>query len=705
MRSSLGDNRVAPGRIRFFLAGMLVIFAIFSLRLIQMQVILGDYYGALAEDNRTQLVYVPSSRGVVYDRNGLLLARNTPAYNITLTPALLPYSAAEIETLYRKLSQLTGVPIRVPGSVPSQECAPGRGIADLMDEWIDLAPYYAVKIACDADPTVAKIILERAADLPGVGVEVSAVRDYPNGRYTAHLVGYMGRIPAELADIYKPRGYNLDRDKIGYAGVEAFMQNVLAGEYGSELWEVDAAGKKIRLLEAPTAAVPGLNIKLTIDSRLQQAATEILEKQIEETRAKKPEYLRSPMASGVVIAMNPNTGEILAMVSTPTYDNQRFSRAIPFEYYSQLAADISNPLLNHAISGTYPPGSVFKLATAVGALNEGIVSLDTPVTCRGTITVTQKFHPTDPGREMLFYCYDRTGHGEITFLRGLALSCDIYFYNLGAGYSGPGGVAKGLGIEGIKQYAEALGYDRPLGIELYGERPGLIPDPDWKRINQGENWATGDTYIATIGQGYVDATPLQVAESFAAIAAGGKVMKPTLIKEYLDGEGNTITDFVKRRYIDEEGYEIAEYFQDGYGNPVTAPGPVMLYDLADGVITAPYDVNIEPWVLQAVQQGMRMAVTEGTAADYAQVENIPTAGKTGTAEYCDDIAQSRNLCKREAWPTHAWYGAYGPYENPEIVVVAFVYDGGEGAVTAGPVVRDVLKVYFSLKQADLERGG
>jgi penicillin-binding protein 2 len=677
MRSSFSENRVHPSRIRFFLIAMAGLFVIFTLRLFSMQVIQGEYYSGLAETNRTQLVHVPSSRGVIYDRNGVLLARNMPAYNITITPADLPDTEAEIDAVFRSLSQLTGVPIRVPGSVPSQECAPGRGIADLVDEWIELAPYYAVKIQCDADPEIAKIILEKSADMPGVGVEVSPVRDYPNGRYSAHIIGYLGRVPAEYAEIYEDKGYNLDRDKIGYAGIEAYMEEELAGSYGSELWEVDAAGKHIRLLEPPVAAVPGTNLRLTIDSRLQEAATVILEQQIEATRAKKAEFLRSPMIGGVVVAMNPNTGEILAMVSVPTYDNQKFSRYIPIDYYNQLVSDISNPLLNHAISGTYPPGSIFKLSTAVGALNEGIVTPDTPVICRGTISIMQKFHPSDPGREMLFYCYDRNGHGEITFLRGLALSCDIYFYNLGAGYSGSGGVEKGLEIEGIKQYAQALGYGRALGVELFGERNGLIPDKDWKRINQGENWATGDTYIATIGQGYVDVTPFQVAQSIATIASNGKVMKPTLLKEYLDGEGNVTRTF----------------------------GPTMLYDITDDITDDLYDtVIVQPWVLKLVQQGMRLAVTNGTATDYAQIENIPTAGKTGTAEYCDDIAQSRNLCKREAWPTHAWYGAFAPYDNPEIVVVAFVYDGGEGAVTAGPVVRDVLKTYFALKTIDLEQG-
>ncbi|MFN2298048.1 MAG: hypothetical protein ACK2UB_04305, partial [Anaerolineales bacterium] len=200
MRTSSGENRVSPGRIRFFLTAMVVLFIVFTLRLFFLQVIQGDYFLALAEENRTQTVHIPSSRGVIYDRNGVLLARNMPSYNITITPADLPVSEAEIQAIYQSLSTLTGVPIRVPGSRPSAECAPGRGIADLVDEWIDLAPYRAVKIQCDADPTIAKIVQERAADMPGVGVEVSAVRDYPNGRFTAHIIGYMGPVPAEYSD-------------------------------------------------------------------------------------------------------------------------------------------------------------------------------------------------------------------------------------------------------------------------------------------------------------------------------------------------------------------------------------------------------------------------------------------------------------------------------------------------------------------------
>ncbi len=257
MKTSFSENRVRPGRSWFFLAAMVVLFVIFTLRLAQMQLIEGEYYFTIAESNRTQPVFVPASRGVIYDRNGVLLARNMPSYNITITPAELPDTEAETDALFRTLSQLTGVPIRVPGSVPSQGCAAGRGIADLVDEWIELAPYNAVKIQCDANPEIAKIVLEKSADMPGVGRgHVSAARDYPNGRFSAHVVGYMGRVPAEYAGVYEEKGYNLDSDKIGYAGIEAYMEEELAGSYGSELWEVDAAGKHIRLLEPPPGSRP-----------------------------------------------------------------------------------------------------------------------------------------------------------------------------------------------------------------------------------------------------------------------------------------------------------------------------------------------------------------------------------------------------------------------------------------------------------------
>jgi len=257
-------------------------------------------------------------------------------------------------------------------------------------------------------------------------------------------------------------------------------------------------------------------------------------------------------------------------------------------------------------------------------------------------------------------------------LNAIDLSWNIYFYKIGGGF--PGEVeGDGLGIERIGTYARAIGYGNPLGIDLPGENPGLIPDPDWKRITQGESWSTGDTYNATTGQGYVVATPLQVLNSVATLGNGGRVMQPHMVSDILDGEGN-----------------IVEHFD-----------PVVRWDLSDGVITPDTpDRLIQPWVIPLVQEGMRRVVTEGTAADYAQLEAISSAGKTGTGEFCDAVANARGLCIPGEWPTHSWYAAYAPFEDPEIAVVAFVYNGGEGAVTSGPIVRQVMEAYFELRAID-----
>ncbi len=250
----------------------------------------------------------------------------------------------------------------------------------------------------------------------------------------------------------------------------------------------------------------------------------------------------------------------------------------------------------------------------------------------------------------------------------------------------PPEVPEGLGIWRIGEYSKALGYGQLSGIELPGEATGLIPDPNWKRVNIGENWSTGDTYIATIGQGYVLATPLQVLKSIATIANNGKHMKPTLVKDILDSEGNVITPFK----------------------------PTQLWDITDDPKIAIFDANnfdtgqkktVAPWVIQLAKQGMHMVVTEGTAKNVFDGDTIQAAGKTGTAEYCDNIAQSKNLCRSGAWPAHAWFVGYAPYDDPEIAVVAFVYNGDEGSRVAAPIVKKVLDAYFELKAIDQSAGG
>jgi len=433
-------------------------------------------------------------------------------------------------------------------------------------------------------------------------------------------------------------------------------------------------------LEEPTDPVPGYNVRLTLDARLQSAAKTALKNQMDYWNRRFPDM---GLSNGVVIAMNPKTGEILSLVSEPTYENNRMARQIPAYYYNQLSEDPQKPLFNHAVSAEHPPGSVFKMAASIGVLNEGLIKPDQIINDPGQITLTEKFSPNDPGFERPYVCYifkqTGGGHGDLDFLNGFAQSCDVYFYKISGGYEDE--VPEGLGILRLKEYARALGYDEISGIELPGEAPGLIPDPDWKRLNAGENWGTGDTYIAGIGQGYVLSTPLQVLISAATLANDGKQVKPTLLKEVVDSEGKVIKSLTPTIIKD-----------------ITKDPVITVFD-ANGFATSEKKV-VQSWVVDLLKQAMRKVVVDGTASTIFEGMSIQTAGKTGTAEYCDNVAQANNRCTFGNWPAHAWYVGYAPYDDPEIAVVAFVYNGGEGSTVAAPIVRQVMETYFELKAID-----
>jgi penicillin-binding protein 2 len=326
------------------------------------------------------------------------------------------------------------------------------------------------------------------------------------------------------------------------------------------------------------------------------------------------------------------------------------------------------------------------MAPAIGILNEDVVTLNQIVTDPGKITITEKFSTNDPGFQRDYVCWTykdtNAGHGDVDFYKGVYESCDVYWYKVGGGY--PGEVEQGLGIWRISEYARALGYGARTGIELPGEASGLMPDPTWKRINVGENWSTGDTYIATMGQGYVLSTPLQVLVSFATLANDGKRMQSTLVREVLDSEGNIVKPFQPKLQVD-----------------ITKTPVISLYDERSRITGE--KITVEPWVIQEAQEGMRQVVTLGTSKVQFEGETIPSAGKTGTAEYCDDIANKQNLCLPGRWPAHAWYAGYAPYDNPEIAVVAFVYNGKEGSTVSAPIVRRIMEAYFELKAVDAAR--
>ncbi|MCJ7677926.1 MAG: penicillin-binding protein 2, partial [Anaerolineales bacterium] len=670
---------------------MVLLIALFLARLFTLQILEGNTYLEAARENRITNVRLPAPRGVIYDRNGSLLVRNLPAYNVMVTPALLPDSQAEVETIYARLSALTGVPVS-RGGIPGARCLDERGIRQLVEERASILPYEAWPVACDVGETVARILREEQVDLPGVSVEAEPVRDYSTGALTSAIIGYLGRIPASLEQEFEILGFVADRDRIGFSGIEAAYQPVLAGSNGFKQVEEDVAGRPLREVGEVSQPTPGYSLKLTIDTRLQAAAETALRNRMESINRFAGE-VRTPL--GVVIAMNPQTGEILALATLPTYDNNDILKSENY-YNSLLNDERGKPLVNHAISSTFPPGSTFKLVTAVGALNEGVITLDQTIFDPGKITIKNAYYPNDVSQDKDFVCWDRLGHGRVSFLYAIAFSCNVYFYEVGGGHPDAPIRDGGLGIDQINRYAHALGYGAQLGLELLAEEGGLIPSRDWKRITLGESWSTGDTYNTATGQGFVQATPLQVLTSVSTIANGGKVMWPHLVEQVLDGEGNL----------------------------VRAVEPCVLWDLTDGVITPvdqigscrdlpdsilgqldvrefTPDLEVRPEVLASVRAGMRLVVADrnGTAYEHARIgvdqdnpaELISSAGKTGTGEFCDKLANEQGLCIPGAWPAHAWYAAFAPYENPEIAVVAFVYNGAEGALTAGPIVKQVLE--------------
>ncbi|HEX5837865.1 MAG TPA: penicillin-binding transpeptidase domain-containing protein [Anaerolineales bacterium] len=756
MSSQTANNLNVPlWRVLVVYALIVGVVGLIIWRLVSLQVLGTQTWIDQAVDNYTNEISEPAARGIIYDRNGYILARNVASYNVVITPAGLPDDDADIQRIYREIAVLTGVPAGGPVTDETLEnaklfspCVPGPSIADMVALGESLAPYTPVRISCNVSEELARVIGEKSVDWPGVSVEIEPIREYPTGSLTAAVIGFLGPIPAALEDSFEARGFVPNRDKIGYAGVETSLDEILLGENGTRVVQVDVAGQELRNLEAPDPSVPGNNVVLTLDTRLQKAAEAAL---VDEINYWNTFFSTTRISSGIVIAMNPKTGEIMAMVSYPTFENNRMARFIPGYYYEQIIQDPRRPLVNNAVSAEFPPGSVFKLATATGALNEEVVALDTIIDTPGKLVLCERFRPTDPcgpqnSRDFVDWIYERNGvineagFGQLDFHHCIAYSSNVCFYKLGGGFGNE--IEEGLGIFRLKEYARALGYGERSGIALPGEENGLIPDPQWKRINQAENWSTGDTYIASVGQGLVTATPLQILMSGATIANYGKLMQPLIVREVQDSEGHVLemwfdpSDFriYEVRETTSSRGEIDRVWVDISDPRRTSPEPPPgSYQISPFTPTLKWDITqdprieifnceigycdrtgqfkvVKPSTVEAVRTGTRLAVTDETGTLHNIFTNfypipIAIAGKTGTAEYCDDVASQAQRCNFGSWPTHAWTMAYAPYEDPEIIVIAFAYNGGEGGTVAAPIVARVIQAYFEIKSIDLASSG
>ncbi len=613
----------------------------------------GESYRLQADRNRFRLVTIAAPRGVIYDRHGELLVRNIPRFVVSVVPADLPEEANT--TVLPQLAQYID-----GGAAESEELtAPVSSLLDRLLSSVEagqIDPFTPILLPAQVPREVALTLEARSLQLPGVAVRAEPRRSYIHGSLTTPVLGYTGPIPPTRLSEYladEDAEYS-PLDHVGLTGVELTYERVLRGRPGAEHAEVDAQGRQIRSVGPKTDPIPGGNLILTLDLSLTRLTTDKLEAAME----------AADSPSGAVVAMDPRTGEVLTLVSLPTYDanvlEDIFFGDLSPESYTELEEDPNLPLLNRAISGQYPPGSTFKVVVAAAALEEGIVTQSTRLFCPGVISVPDRYAPEDPERAQSFFDWLPSGHGSVQMIRAIAESCDIYFYLVAGGLHDPLGREEfaGLGQTTLASYARLFGIGSLTRIDIPGEAPGLIPDAEWKRRTWGEPWVTGDTYNMAIGQGFILATPLQVLNYTAAIANGGTLFQPRIVREVVDSEGRILEAFVSQ--------------------------PLR-------------QLPIAPENLAAVREGMRSAVERGTALR-AQLAGIEVAGKTGSAEYPGPPDEEGNL------PTHAWFTAFAPAADPEIAIVVFLEGGGEGGQHAATAAAEILAYYFSAPAGEETEG-
>ena len=648
---------------------IIIVLGVYLIRLWQLQFLEGGSWQARAEQQQSRLVTISPPRGVVYDREGEILVRNVPAYNVTVTPGELPDDGQREREVLMRLSQLLDIPYSTEVGLNQPEFreemgfagrsmyppfgdAPEPGLLELVNEvrWVE--PFKPIVVDQNVDRDLALLIAqEGGVTMPGVGIEIVARRYYPYGDLLSQVLGFLGPIPPEQVEVYEQRGYDPSIDRVGYAGIEAQLEELLRGTPGRRIVERDVLGQELSVL-SETPPSPGDNVYLTLDVKLQAEVQRALAQGLAEAGSRR----------GAAVVLDPRSGEVLSLVSLPTYDNNMFSERLDEDKYESLLDDPHHPFLNHAIADEVPPGSTFKIIPAAAALQEGVINRFTTLNAPGIVYLPNKFVPDDPELAQPFYCWIQLqlghGHGPISVVDALAQSCDIFFYKVGGGFEET--EFDGLGVERLAEYARAFGLGSPTGLDLPGESGGLVPTPQWKRRQYQETWTTGNTYNMSIGQGDVLVTPLQMANALAVVASGGTLYQPQLVHHVEDADQNLLRPFT----------------------------PVISNTL-----------EIDQAVWEIVREGLDIAVSESGTGDRALLDDlgINVAGKTGTAEYCDDIALEAGRCdveEHETLPTHAWFMAYAPTEAPEIVVLTWVYDGGEGSTEAAPITKEIMDFYF-----------
>lgn len=614
-----GETNRRP--LLIFGAVALVAFAILGLRLFTLQVVAGSHNLELANGNRIRERVARAPRGMIYDRNHVELARNQASYDVTVVPQLLPDDEAKRTAIYAQVGQIIGVPadtVKAKAEVTCVKREPGC-----------LKSPVAQLVASGVPRDQALLLEQSSSGLPGFALDINPIREYTDGNSLSVFLGYTGRVNAEEAAANESYG---PTDLIGKLGLEKKYEDVLRGVNGGERTEVDATGRPIRVL-ASRQAVPGNNLVLSIDMGLQRTMAAAIAKQMQ----------IGGIARGAGVAIDPRTGEVLAAVSLPTYDNNQFSRGITSKDYKKLVDDPGQPLFNKVLSGAYPSGSIIKPFIASAALQEGIVTPNTTINDTGQLDVV---NPYDPSIHYIYKGWEHSGLGVVNLFSAMARSSDIYFYTIAGGFTN---FTRYLGVEKLTSYYQKFGLGSKTGVDIPGETAGRVPTPEWKKKFSGESWYTGDTYNISVGQGDILVSPLQMATALAAVANGGKLLVPKFVAEITDANGKVV-ESTKPQVI-REGF-------------------------------------ISPGNLDLIRQAMRQTVVspQGTACCIMEREvPVPVAGKTGSAE-----TDPNNNVR-----PHSWFSSFAPYNDPKIVTVILFEKAGEGAEYAVPATRETLAWYFT----------
>ncbi len=596
--------------------GIVVAFAVLTAQLARLQLLNGEQYQRRAEFNQLRIEPVIPSRGLIYDRNGVPVVENVPGFSAAVIAADVPRD--------RQL-EIVGALERMLGA-PALETSLKIDAARASND-----PFTPLIIKDGLSREDAFYLREQLGELAGVQILVQPVRHYTGGPEMSHILGYTGRIDeAEYGEL-KDAGY-VNSDFLGKAGVEAEYEAYLRGSVGQKEIEKDAIGRELRTL-GETPSEPGYDLVLSVDLDLQKKATEL-------TRAAAGDN------QAAVVVMDVNTGEVLALVSLPEYDDNIFSGKTDETRLEQYLNDARKPLVNHALAEQYAPGSIFKQITGSAALEEGVASPSTTITSNGFINVPNQYDPS-----VIYTFRDWRVLGTLDFYGGVAMSSDVYFYYLAGGYHEYGENFDGLGVDRLARYARQFGLGRKTGIDIAGEADGVVPDPAWKEETfPGDTWVLGDTYNMGIGQGFLAVTPIQMARVVTAVANGGTLLTPRVVREVRDSQGHVIVP-----------------------NEPKVEGSV-------GVS----DTN-----LAIMREAMRQAVQWGSA-NPAQSSFVSIAGKTGTAEFGQRFADG-------SYETHGWFSGFAPADNPQIAITVFL-ERGVGATHAAPLASKILEYYMTRDQ-------